>query len=96
MGLLPECSVAASAQDEVIQTMQKINDKLSSRVDSLEKELVAAKSVKIVEKEAKPPPDQDASALKKMKAKLQAVEEESKQKDVQREPLSYFCTIFRH
>lgn len=74
-----------SAQDEVINTMQKINDKLSSRVNILEKELAAAKTVKVVEKEVKPQPDQDAGALKKLKAKLQAVEEESKQKDTQRE-----------
>lgn len=68
----------------MINTMQKINDKMSLRVDSLEKELTTAKSVKVVEKEAKPPPGPDASALKKLKAKLQVVEEESKQKDIQR------------
>lgn len=93
---LPEYDASVAAQDEVIQTMQKINDKLSSQVGSLEKELVAAKSVKVIEKEAKPPPDPDASALKRLKAKLHAVEEESKQKDVQREPLFYPCTISRH
>jgi hypothetical protein len=79
------------AQDEVINTMQKINDKLSSRVNSFDKELAAAKSVKPVEKEAKPQPDPDAGALKKLKAKLQAVEEESKQKDTQRE--SELCRL---
>ena len=75
--------------------MQKINDKLSSRVASLEKELVAAKSAKVVEKEAKPPPDPDADALKRLKATLQAVEEASKQKDVQRKPAPWFTVTDR-
>lgn len=67
----------------MIETLQKLNDKLSSRVETLEKELVTAKTVKPVEKEVKRP-ETDADVLKKLKTRLQAVEEESKQKDIQR------------
>jgi hypothetical protein len=68
----------------VIETLQKLNDKLTSRVETLERDLKTAKTAKPVEKEVKRAPEPDADALKKLKAKLQAVEEESKQKDVQR------------
>ncbi|KAJ9115055.1 hypothetical protein QFC22_005383 [Naganishia vaughanmartiniae] len=73
----------ASAQDQVIDTLQQLNDKLTSRVTSLEKDLKLAKTVKPVEKEMQKQPEVDGDIVKKLKARLQAVEEESKQKDVQ-------------
>ncbi|KAJ9107027.1 hypothetical protein QFC19_002896 [Naganishia cerealis] len=73
----------ATAQDQVIETLQELNDRLNSRVSSLEKDLKLAKTVKPVEKEVKKQPEVDEDLVKKLKARLQAVEEQSKQKDVQ-------------
>ncbi|KAI5454302.1 hypothetical protein NCC49_004360 [Naganishia albida] len=73
----------ATAQDQVIDTLQKLNDKLTSRVETLERDLKTAKTAKPVEKEVKKVPEPDADAMKKLKARLQAAEEESKQKDIQ-------------
>lgn len=69
----------------MIDTLQKLNDKLTSRVETLERDLKTAKTAKPVEKEVKKVPEPDADAMKKLKARLQAAEEESKQKDIQRE-----------
>lgn len=73
------------AQDQVIDTLQQLNDKLTSRITNLEKELKVAKTVKPVEKEVKKQPEIDGDVVKKLKARLHAFEEESKQKDAQRE-----------
>jgi hypothetical protein len=73
------------AQDQVIDTLQQLNDKLTSRVAGLEKDLKLAKTAKPIEKEVKKQPEVDGDIVKKLKARLQAVEEESKQKDVKRE-----------
>lgn len=53
-------------------------------METLERDLKTAKTTKPVEKEVKKAPEPDADALKKLKARLQAVEDESKQKDMQR------------
>ncbi|KAJ9104458.1 hypothetical protein QFC21_001953 [Naganishia friedmannii] len=73
----------AVAQDQVIETLQQLNDKLTSRVTSLEKDLKLAKTVKPVEKEVKKQPEIDGDIVERLKARLQAVEEESNKKDVQ-------------
>jgi hypothetical protein len=54
-------------------------------VTSLEKDLKLAKTAKPVEKEVKKQPEVDGDIVKKLKARLQAVEQESKHKDVKRE-----------
>lgn len=57
-------------------------------METLERDLKTAKTTKPVEKEVNKAPEPDADALKRLKVRLQAAEDESKQKDIQRKSRS--------